>query len=247
MVLSIDSRRGYKNVQYVSKISVFIVKNKAETVYLIIYRICKNIYVFCFNFLFFNEMICIFASVIKILLEYGKANYTFCAFLLIGISLAIAQAVQVTGVVVSAEDDMPVVGASILVKGTSNGTITDIDGKFTLKVNKGAKLEISYIGMKSQTVAAKNNMKVVLESDTEVLDEVVVTGMQRMDKRLFTGASTKYLPKTLNLTVCRKSAVPWKDVQPVYRFRTYQVLSVQLRKSVYVVPHLSTVALNRCG
>lgn len=75
--------------------------------------------------------------------------------MLIGISLAIAQAVQVTGVVVSAEDDMPVVGASILVKGTSNGTITDIDGKFILKVNKGDKLEISYIGMKSQTVAAK--------------------------------------------------------------------------------------------
>ena len=115
----------------------------------------------------------------------------FCAFLLIGISLAIAQAVQVTGVVVSAEDDMPVVGASILVKGTSNGTITDIDGKFTLKVNKGAKLEISYIGMKSQTVTAKNNMKVVLESDTEVLEEVVVTGMQRMDKRLFSGAATQ--------------------------------------------------------
>lgn len=81
MVLSIDSRRGCKNVQCVSKILVFMVKNKAKTVYLIIYRICKNIYVFCFNFLFFNEMICIFASVIKILLEYGKANYTFlCLF-----------------------------------------------------------------------------------------------------------------------------------------------------------------------
>lgn len=115
----------------------------------------------------------------------------FCAFLLIGISLAIAQAVQVTGLVVSSEDNMPVVGASVLVKGTSNGTITDIDGKFTLKVDKGAKLEISYIGMKSQTVTAKNNMKVVLESDTEVLDEVVVTGMQRMDKRLFSGAATQ--------------------------------------------------------
>ena len=115
----------------------------------------------------------------------------FCAFLLIGISLAIAQAVQVTGVVVSSEDDLPVVGASILVKGTSNGTITDIDGKFTLKVNKGAKLVISYIGMKSQTVTARNNMKIVLESDTEVLDEVVVTGMQRMDKRLFSGAATQ--------------------------------------------------------
>lgn len=115
----------------------------------------------------------------------------FCAFLLIGISLAIAQAVQVTGLIVSSEDNMPVVGASVLVKGTSNGTITDIDGKFTLKVDKGAKLEISYIGMKSQTVTAKNNMKVVLESDTEVLDEVVVTGMQRMDKRLFSGAATQ--------------------------------------------------------
>ena len=52
----------------------------------------------------------------------------FCAFLLIGISLAIAQAVQVTGVVVSAEDDMPVVGASFLVKGSSNVSITEIDG-----------------------------------------------------------------------------------------------------------------------
>lgn len=158
---------------------------------MIIYRICKNIYVFCFNFLFFNEMICIFVSVIKILLEYEKANYTFLCLFVNRHKSAIAQAVQVTGVVMSAEDDMPVVGASILVKGTSNGTITDIDGKFILKVNKGDKLEISYIGMKSQTVAAKNNMKVVLESDTEVLDEVVVTGMQRMDKRLFTGASTK--------------------------------------------------------
>ena len=192
-------------------------------------------------------MICIFVSVIKILLEYEKANYAFCAFLLIGISLAIAQAVQVTGVVMSAEDDMPVVGASILVKGTSNGTITDIDGKFILKVNKGDKLEISYIGMKSQTVAAKNNMKVVLESDTEVLDEVVVTGMQRMDKRLFTGASTKISAEDSKLDGVPEISRAWKDVQPVYRFRTYQVLSVQLRKSVYVVPHLSTVALNRCG
>lgn len=67
-----------------------------------------------------------------------------------------------TGLVVSAEDNMPVVGASVLVKGTSNGTITDVDGKFTLKADKGAKLEISYIGMKSQTVTAKNNMKDLL-------------------------------------------------------------------------------------
>lgn len=65
MVLSINSRKGYKSVQCVSKILVFMVKNKAKTVYLIIYRICKNIYVFCFNFLFFNEMICILRPLLK--------------------------------------------------------------------------------------------------------------------------------------------------------------------------------------
>lgn len=115
----------------------------------------------------------------------------FYAYLLIGIGLAIAQTSQISGVVLSAEDGKPIVGASILVQGTTTGTITDIDGKFSVKVNKGGKLQISYLGMKTVTLTAKNNMTVKLESDTEVLDEVVVTGMQRMDKRLFTGAATK--------------------------------------------------------
>lgn len=115
----------------------------------------------------------------------------FYAYLLIGIGLAIAQTSQISGVVLSAEDGEPIVGASILVQGTTTGTITDIDGKFSVKVNKGGKLQISYLGMKTVTLTAKNNMTVKLESDTEVLDEVVVTGMQRMDKRLFTGAATK--------------------------------------------------------
>ena len=115
----------------------------------------------------------------------------FYAYLLIGIGLAIAQTSQISGVVLSAEDGEPIVGASILVQGTTTGTITDIDGKFSVKVNKGGKLQISYLGMKTVTSTAKNNMTVKLESDTEVLEEVVVTGMQRMDKRLFTGAATK--------------------------------------------------------
>lgn len=115
----------------------------------------------------------------------------FYAYLLIGIGLAIAQTSQISGVVLSAEDGEPIVGASILVQGTTTGTITDIDGKFSVKVNKGGKLQVSYLGMKTVTVTAKNNMTIKLESDTEVLEEVVVTGMQRMDKRLFTGAATK--------------------------------------------------------
>lgn len=115
----------------------------------------------------------------------------FCACLLINIGWAIAQSSEISGVVLSAENGEPVVGASILVEGTTVGTITDIDGKFSLKVNKGGKLQISYIGMKTKSLTAKDNMVVKLESDSELLEEVVVTGMQRMDKRLFSGAATQ--------------------------------------------------------
>lgn len=99
----------------------------------------------------------------------------------------------VSGVVISSDDGLPVIGAAILEKGTKNATITDVDGKFSLKVGKSAKtLEISCLGMKPKDVAiTSGEMRITLESDTEVLEGVVVTGMQKMDKRLFTGATTK--------------------------------------------------------
>ncbi|MDR0892838.1 MAG: SusC/RagA family TonB-linked outer membrane protein [Mediterranea sp.] len=101
---------------------------------------------------------------------------------------------RVAGVVVSEGDNEPVIGASVLIKGTSIGTVTDIDGKFSIgNVPSTAKhLRVSYVGMQTQEVPIKEGtLRVVLKSDSEVLDEVVVTGMQRMDKRLFTGATTK--------------------------------------------------------
>lgn len=117
------------------------------------------------------------------------------ACLLASIGLVIAQTPKkVTGVVISEEDDQPVVGASVLVKGTTMGTVTDIDGKFTITdvPSSSRTLKISYIGMKTQEIPIKAGIiKVTLKPDAEVLDEVVVTGMQKMDKRLFTGASTK--------------------------------------------------------
>lgn len=117
------------------------------------------------------------------------------ACLLASIGLVIAQTPKkVTGVVISEEDDQPVVGASVLVKGTTVGTVTDIDGKFTINdVPSSARtLKVSYIGMKSQEVPIKAGViRIVLKPDSEILDEVVVTGMQKMDKRLFTGAATK--------------------------------------------------------
>jgi TonB-linked SusC/RagA family outer membrane protein len=109
----------------------------------------------------------------------------------VGTSLAFAQK-KVTGTVVSSEDNSPVVGASVVVKGTTQGGITDVDGKFTINVPAyGRMLQISYIGMKTMTVAAKATMKIAMDPDVTQIGEVVVTGMQKMDKRMFTGATTK--------------------------------------------------------
>lgn len=91
-------------------------------------------------------------------------------FLVLSIGMAMAQE-KVTGVVLSAEDNEPVVGASVLVKGLNAGTVTDVDGKFTLPaLPSSAKfITISYIGMKSQQVAVKSNMTIILQSDAKSL------------------------------------------------------------------------------
>ena len=113
-------------------------------------------------------------------------------YLFIGIGLVNAQISKVTGHVTSEEDGLPVVGASILVKGTAVGTVTDIDGNFTLtNVPSSAKtLLISFIGLQSQEVAVKPVVKVVLKSDAEVLDEVVVTAYGTSTKGSFTGSAS---------------------------------------------------------
>ncbi len=118
-----------------------------------------------------------------------KVVTLLCAYLLIGINLAIAQSLQVNGVVVSGEDGEPIIGASVMVNDSRTGTTTDVEGKFSLRVNPGDKLRISYIGMNTQIVTAEPSMRIVLQSDAQMIDEVVITGMNRMDKRLFTGAS----------------------------------------------------------
>ncbi|HML71679.1 MAG: SusC/RagA family TonB-linked outer membrane protein [Bacteroidota bacterium] len=115
-----------------------------------------------------------------------KLTFLFLC-LLIGIGLATAQTREITGSVISAEDDQPVIGASVIVKGTTTGTVTDYDGKFSLSVPSAAKtLVISYIGMAAQEVAIAPNVRVLLKADTQNLDEVVVTalGISREKKAL---------------------------------------------------------------
>lgn len=84
---------------------------------------------------------------------------------------------KITGTVLDATG-MPVIGANVMVKGTTNGTITDMDGKFSLNVERGATLVVSYIGFAKQEikVANQSNLSIVMKEDSEALDEVIVVG-----------------------------------------------------------------------
>ena len=95
-------------------------------------------------------------------------------FLCIGAVLA---QTRVSGTVTSSEDGQPVIGASIVIIGTNQGTVTNVDGKFTLTVPAHGRLRISSIGMKTVELTASANMNVVLEPEDNTLNEVVVTAM----------------------------------------------------------------------
>lgn len=95
--------------------------------------------------------------------------------------------VSVRGVVLD-EQETPIIGASIIEVGTSNGTITNFDGEFMLTVAEGAMLQISYVGYKDLKVKATPSMTIHLEEDVEVLEEVVVTGYTTQRKADLSGA-----------------------------------------------------------
>ena len=96
---------------------------------------------------------------------------------------------QVSGTVLD-ENNEPVIGASVVQQSNpKNGVATDFDGHFTLNVPAGTKIKVTYVGYEDAIVAASAGMKIVLKPKGEVLGEVVVTGYQKVDKRLFTGAT----------------------------------------------------------
>ena len=115
-----------------------------------------------------------------------KLKFFLTCLLMVSISLVSAQTRTASGTVVSAEDGEPVIGASVLVKGTSQGTFTDVDGKFSLSAPVNATLVNQSIGMVSVEVAAAPNLQVVMQADTRALDELVVTalGIQRQKREL---------------------------------------------------------------
>lgn len=110
--------------------------------------------------------------------------------LFLSLGIAFAQN-KISGTVFDQDMGEPLMGATVKVQGSTKGVTTDMNGKFTIDVPAGKKLVISFVGMNTQTVTPKQGMKVNLTSNTAQVGEVVVTGIQKMDKRLFTGATTK--------------------------------------------------------
>ena len=132
-----------------------------------------------------------------------KSRTAIRSFLLIVAALlissaAFAQQTKVTGKVVD-EQNEPVVGATVQVEGTTNGTATNVDGQFTLEVNSGARLRFSYVGFKTLTIKAVNGMKVTMQEDANTLNEVVTIGYGSVKRKDVTTAvssvSTKDLEK----------------------------------------------------
>ncbi|HHT29380.1 TonB-dependent receptor [Petrimonas mucosa] len=110
----------------------------------------------------------------------------FFSLFFAGIGILIAQT-QVRGTVVDESGD-PVIGATIQVKGTSQGTVSDIDGNFTLSAPAGGTLIVSYVGMQTQEIPVSANVRVVMVSDAQLLSEVVVVAYGQQRREAITGA-----------------------------------------------------------
>lgn len=109
-------------------------------------------------------------------------------FFVVFAATAYSQDVAITGTVTDANSE-PLVGVNVLVKGTTTGAITDIDGNFSVSGKKGSTLVFSYIGMLTQEVVYKGaSLRVVMKDDSKLLDDVVVIGYQSVKKSDLTGA-----------------------------------------------------------
>ena len=116
-----------------------------------------------------------------------KLKNFFLSFVLLSVSTVMCAQTEIKGTVVDTKGET-IIGATVMEKGTSNGTITDFDGNFTIKVKEGAILVFTYIGYQTAELPAQQDMKVTMKDDAEVLQEVVVTGYTTQRKADLTGA-----------------------------------------------------------
>ncbi len=131
----------------------------------------------------------------------NKLVMLLVCLLAVGAVSVSAQTREVTGIVVSEEDGQPVIGASVFVMGTQIGAVTGVSGSFELKgvPSTATTLQVAFLGMKTEEVAiTSGTMRIVMQPDSEMMDELVITGYGAQRKASFTGASTVIGEETLS-------------------------------------------------
>lgn len=168
---------------------------------------------------------------------------------------SVAMQAQITGTVLEPSGD-PVIGASILQIGTTNGVITDFDGNFELNVPEGTELQISYMGFKTQTAVAKKGMVIRLVEDTHVLQEVVAIGYGSQKKKEITGSVASVKAEDFNvgakpnavgliqgkvagLNISRTTSDPTSTGYNI-QIRGFSTLSGSANKPLYIVDGIPT-------
>lgn len=162
--------------------------------------------------------------------------------------LAFAQGKQITGVIKDGTGE-PMIGVNVLVKGTTNGTITDFDGKFAISdVKNSDVLTITYVGYVQQSIPVGNqtSFNIILKEDTETLDEVVVIGYGTVKKRDLTGSVASVSNETLLLILYQMYLRLYKGNWPVYQLFHKTVVQVQKFLSAFVVEVLLHRVMTRC-
>lgn len=139
----------------------------------------------------------------------------------------------------------PVIGANVLEKGTTNGVITDIDGNFTLNVQPGATIVVSFIGYQPQEIVVGNqtSFKIQLKEDTELLDEVVVVGYGVQKKKLVTGATVEVKGEDIAKLNTTQALGALQSQSPGVNIRAFPVSRVMGLKLIFVVLVLTEIQL----
>ena len=119
----------------------------------------------------------------------------------------------VTGIIKDTNGE-PIIGANVIEKGTTNGTVTDIDGKFSLSVDENSMLEVSYIGYITQLISQKDCSEICLKENTQFIDEVVVVGYGTQKKANLTGAVTMVSSEDLSKKMVGQSSMALQGVMP---------------------------------
>ncbi len=157
----------------------------------------------------------------------------------------------ITGQVLSAAEKQPLPGVNVTIKGTIQGTITNIDGRFTIEAPAGATLVFSFIGYTATEVpvGSQTNLRVELKEDITTLHEVTVvsTGYQEVDQRLFTGSVVKLAGSDVKTDGTMDVSRMLQAAQPAYRYRTYRARSARHPRYAYAALRLLQAITSRSG